>query len=119
MKIRTGFVSNSSTSSFLMYGLNMDEDVFLEKVRKQIPNRPMTDPYDYFDSEEGSKFLKDNNLEWEAPCDYYAVYIGKSWHSIKDDQTGAEFKAEIEEALKSVFGDDLEIGTQEAAWGDG
>ena len=36
----------------------------------------------------------------------------------KDDQTGLQFKQEIEEQLKKVFGEDIKCNTYSEAWHD-
>ena len=46
-------------------------------------------------------------------------FLGISWSSIDDDETGSEFKARIEEKMKMLFGDDVKCGTHEEAWRDG
>lgn len=57
------------------------------------------------------------DLSIDIPYDS-TVYIGKSWDEVKDDQTGAQFKEEVKEQLKKVFGEDIECDTYSEAWHD-
>jgi len=72
MKIRNGFVSNSSSSSFLIYGCQVSKEVA--------------------DKAEGMKDVKFDVVYGE----YDSYYLGLSWHKVKDDQTGKEFKESVE-----------------------
>jgi len=45
-------------------------------------------------------------------------YVGRSWSSVKDDETGAQFRKSIEDAL-AVIGFDGKSCTFEEAWRDG
>lgn len=104
MKIRTGFVSNSSSSSFLIYGIELT-------------------------SEEFGKFS--NDYDYAYPEYYhgdgeYAHYFGISWNEVGDDETGREFKErvvkEVNEFLtKSGLSvrDSKDFGSQSYAWRDG
>jgi len=123
MKIRTGFVSNSSTSSFLIYGVAIEDvsdlrDKLLEKYN--ITEEEFEDDYEGSVYELVEKEMEDvAGFEWHEPGDYDTFYIGKSWHLINDDETGAQFKANVEKTLKEKFGDDLEFETLSEAWRDG
>jgi hypothetical protein len=90
MKIREGFVSNSSTTSFCIYG------AFLEDTEE-------------IDEEKAGK------LGLEIEYDDYGIYVGKSWPSIKDDQTGGEFKKGIEDQIAKLLGKKVECETHEEA----
>lgn len=126
MKTRVGFVSNSSTSSFLIYGITISKGhvfslltdeakaVVQEKVSARGYKLEELEDYDIIDY-----LLWDGPLKgYVARCpydDYY--YIGKSWDKIGDNQTGKEFKKEIETYLSTYF-DTSEFGTLEEAWHD-
>lgn len=50
--------------------------------------------------------------------EYEGYYIGRSWDKVRDDQTGKEFKDEIEQILHKYF-TNCECKTHEYAWRDG
>ena len=103
MKVRNGFVSNSSTCSFTIYGtLISDEDISNdEDIDSIIPK--------------GSK------LYTHYLPDYYDErgVIGREWRTIGDNETGKEFKESIEKELEVIFGKKMNCSTISEAWYDG
>lgn len=98
MKVRSGFVSNSSSSSFLIYGAKF------EKAPERVKQEDV-----------GSLGIEHGDPDWDD-----TKYVGLSWSAIKDDETGAQFKSRIENELKKLFPDEkLDIGTWEDAWYNG
>ena len=104
MKIRTGFVSNSSTSSFCIYGVYFEQDELAKLV--DLPNvkaKMMLSNMDSDTNKIHSYDLLEKILETFPDIDltYYAlegcngVYVGRDWTSIDDDQTAKEFKLSI------------------------
>jgi len=101
MKIRKGFVSNSSSTSFMIYGIclgdkNMEEQDEIEEA------------------------IEGSDLAFHrGQCDD-DVYVGRDYSSIKDDETGAQFKQDVEEKLKelNLLGDH-KCGHHEEAWYNG
>jgi len=113
MKFRSGFVSNSSSSSFSLYGIVLEPT---EKCQEK-------DDAVYEAQEAAEKF----GLEFETMCDYDDMWLGVSWCRIKDDQTGKEFKQFVEEGVKKFLAkhkglfvsEKLVFGHHEEAWRDG
>jgi hypothetical protein len=138
MKIRMGFVSNSSSSSFCIYGVclkdhNLQEILISKGVKEEYLEEGS---YDYLDDWSFKYRLKDKGMseedikkecekklltgiEHHDPMGEGDIYIGRAWCDIKDDETGKQFKERIEKELKDALGEDIKVGTHEEAWRDG
>jgi len=106
MKIRNGFVSNSSSTSFCIYAAATSQAEF-----------------DKLDTQEFSQKMKEMGLgNWYSNPDSYdnEVFIGRSWNKIKDDETGKQFKESIQKSVKELLGkNDLKFFSHEDSWYDG
>ena len=93
MKIRNGFVSNSSSSSFCIFGVRLEDDFLIEALN-------IKDDEELYDLE-----LKGLNIhrDGEGQC----CYIGRDLISIKDNETGKEFKDGVKSLLRKYFGKDI------------
>ena len=93
MKIRTGFVSNSSSSSFCIVG------VIANKTNFSIPETE-----DIFDFLERHIDHYKNNLTVKYGIENYCdnILVGTPITKIDENKTIAEFKKEIFENLKNV-----------------
>jgi len=91
MKVRIGFVSNSSTSSFLIYGLCLgtgDNQEFIDR---------------YFDQSNDDK-LSGAGITVYIPDDHErCVYIGISLDKCPDDTTMGDFKAQAQKKITEIF----------------
>lgn len=104
MKIRYDFVSNSSSSSFVLWGISYDTDELAEKLRAAglIP--------DESGNEERSAtayinaFLNDKKIpydEYVFGYDDNYIAFGLSPAEMKDNETLKEFKTRVADRLKS------------------
>jgi hypothetical protein len=119
MKIRLGFVSNSSTSSFCIYGITLSKEEFLEKLADKSLRDLCEEDYDL------DKIFSLSHLD----LIFHTMpegeeYIGKDMSSIKDEETFGEFKNKIKESLKLLFNKDCqemiekECRIHEESWTD-
>lgn len=103
MKIRNGFVSNSSTTSFCIYGVCLGEKDIRSKLRKyelfSIHEDEFEETSDLIEQiEKASKFLTIFS-DWESNN----FYIGRNLTSINDNETGADFKNTVKNELDRFF----------------
>ena len=98
MKTRIGFVSNSSTTSFCIYGAKFDD--LNEKQRDEFEN--------LYEGDFGVHYGEDGE-----------IYLGRSPFSIKDDETGIQFKESVQNFIKSKTGKDVKCGWHKEAYRNG
>ena len=115
MKIRNGFVSNSSSSSFCIYGASLEFDELVEKLKETdiISEEKLNEIIDneYDEQEEEILNIIDDNSNLEVYQYDDDVWIGRSWSSIADDETGGEFKESIKAELEKLLGPNLDLYT--------
>ena len=114
MKIRMGFVSNSSSSSFCIYGAELSD--VLEELKKALGmdlTSDCDDVYSLSEAIESKTGLELHTVMGEC------LYIGRSYTSIKDDETGRQLKDDVEAKLKQLLGRDVPCSSLSEAWYDG
>ena len=97
MKIRNGFVSNSSSSSFMIFGKEISYDTYKE-------------------------YLQENNIEFDEDADFWDVletnlqypyyddaegerfFVGKEIIEMQLDETKRQFQDRVEQELVNRFG---------------
>lgn len=112
MKIRNGFVSNSSSSSFLIYGVMVEN---LRELHEKEKGPKSDDDYDSYEYAE--ELAQKHGLAYVCGFDGDYHYFGRSWDSIKDDETGKAFKEDVEKKVKNIV--DTKPSTIQEAWYDG
>ena len=121
MKLRLGFVSNSSTTSFCIYGIVLSRDELLEKlVDKNL--RDLCEKEEDCDLDKICSLSHSDLTHHTGPEG--EEYIGKDMSSIKDEETFGEFKNKIKDSLKLLLNKDCqemiekECRIHEESWSD-
>lgn len=105
MKIRNGFVSNSSSSSFCIIGMPFDDDD-LKKYIAKIEN--ITDEDEIYNIDIIDYFYgKNKDIDIERGIgEYYEQHIlGKYYSAMKDDETKAQFESRVKKLLEDTLPD--------------
>ena len=105
MKIRQGFVSNSSSQSFCIYGAAPsfeDMEMFLpEEIDKTDENWKYEIDWNEHEGKICEVFGKEFSFYFDYECDDF--YIGRSLETLKDDETGKQFRESVEKKCEEVF----------------
>ena len=100
MKIRYGFVSNSSSTSFCIYG------IYFYGGRE--------DKEKLYEAADEAKLFVHNDQD----CD--GLYIGREWSTIGDSETGSDFKLGVEQLIdKLPIIEGKECSTYDVGWYNG
>lgn len=108
-KIRLGFVSNSSSSSFCLYGIRLGETEMHEFVKNNFQdNSELLDALENYDDEpwEFGEVLQQQGIPGVQIIPYIdcsIYYVGKEFKNIKDNETGKEFKESVEKIISEKF----------------
>ena len=105
MKVRAGFVSNSSSSSFCIYGTSMELNEIREKIKESnlIPQEKLDRMEEEDEWYELGEILEEKlGLSTYQSEDYF--WIGREWSNIDDEETGRQFKEGVEKKIEDVFG---------------
>jgi hypothetical protein len=98
MKIRQGFVSNSSSTSFCIYGVRLTDNDLVK---------------------DDDLWRKAQMVGLESHLDYdgSAVYLGRAFKNISDNETGADFKATAKSRIENLIGREVTCSTHDECWG--
>jgi hypothetical protein len=117
MKIRSGFVSNSSTTSFCIYGTHVEDRELLTK--KMFKKHGVADTEDVY-GEKFDELVTEAGLEEHIGYDGSDTYLGVSLRHMDDNQTFGDFKKNTKEKIQTFLGKKtVKCEIHEEAWRDG
>lgn len=107
MKTRSGFVSNSSSSSFCIFGARFDDFPTIPGMpEKFCPEGMDEDEWDEDDSRDD--FLRTaadaKGIQYWNPWGEGTIYLGVPWSSIGGEETGNQFRARVAGLLAEFLG---------------
>ena len=117
MKVRSDYVSNSSSSSFMVVGHVFDGGDLAEIAEhNKLVSEYQDTPEDYSEWSNGEivealeEKFKDLDFQYGLENYYDEVCIGMTYDQMKDSETKKEFEKRIADRLKEMTGrDNIEI----------
>lgn len=107
-----GFVSNSSSSSYLIYGTDIPDDILKDLARKEAQKHNTCPSIHYAFSGlrilfQGTRISIEGFIEKDCTSinDYWSIFVGGDPRSMREDETMGDFKTEIQEVVQEKLQD--------------
>jgi len=100
MKVRNGFVSNSSSSSFCLYGIALEGTDDLERMGLEITDKD--EPWENI-----YELVGKSGLQVVFDHDNDAIYVGLHPDSMGLDETKRQFQTRVRELMTKLLPDSV------------